>query len=142
MPKYSAFFLFTALSSLGLPLLNGFVGEFLVLLGTWQTHWKWAAWGAIGVILSACYLLWVYQRVFYGEIKQEKNRTLADVNAREKWVMVSMCFLMLWLGLHARFFLLRFESTCETILQASPNQIREATVPGRPPALKATAGSE
>jgi NADH-quinone oxidoreductase subunit M len=130
MPKYAAFFLFTVLSSVGLPLLNGFVGEFLVLLGTWQTHWEWAAWGATGVILSACYLFWAYQRVFYGEIRQEKNRELPDVNNREKWVMVTMCFLMLWLGLHARFFLLRYEAPCETILQqASPNVIREAALP-------------
>jgi len=130
MPKYGAFFLFTVLSSVGLPMLNGFVGEFLVLLGTYQTHWKWAVWGATGVILSAVYLLWAYQRVFYGEIKHEKNRALQDVNSREAWVMASMCFLMLWLGLHARFFLSRIESPCQTILQqASPNLIREAAVP-------------
>jgi NADH-quinone oxidoreductase subunit M len=130
MPKYAGFFLFTALASLGLPLLNGFVGEYLVLLGTYQKHWQWAAWGTTGVILSACYLLWAYQRVFYGEITHAKNRELKDVNAREHWVMVAMCFLMLWLGLHTRFFLLRFQASCQTILQqASPNFAQEAAAP-------------
>ena len=76
MPRLAAFFLFVALSSLGLPMLNGFVGEFLILLGTYQVHWNWAAWAATGVILSACYLLWSYQKVFFGEITVEKNRTL------------------------------------------------------------------
>ena len=115
---------------MGLPLLNGFVGEFLVLIGTYQKHWEWASWAATGVILSACYLLWAYQRVFLGEITHEKNRELPDVNPREKWVLVSMCLLMLWLGLHTRFFTLRFAASCQTILQqSSPNFMREATGP-------------
>jgi NADH-quinone oxidoreductase subunit M len=131
MPRYAAFFLFAVLSSLGLPLLNGFVGEFLVLIGTYQANWKWAAWAATGVILSACYLLWAYQRVFTGEITHEKNRNLPDVNGREKWVLVSMCVLMIWLGLHVRFFTSRFAASCQTILQQmNTNVLREAAVPG------------
>jgi NADH-quinone oxidoreductase subunit M len=130
MPKYAAFFLFAVLSSIGLPLLNGFVGEFLVLLGTYLRHWQWAAWAATGVILSACYLLWAYQRTFFGEITHEKNRTLPDVNPREKWVLVAMCFCMLWLGLHTRFFTLRFAASCQTILkQMNPNVLHEAAAP-------------
>ena len=130
MPKYAAFFLFAVLASLGLPLMNGFVGEFLVLLGTYQVHWQWAAWAATGVILSACYLLWAYQRVLFGEITHEKNRELPDVNNREKWVMLAMCFMMIWLGVHTRFFTRRFEGSCQTILQqASPNLMREAASP-------------
>jgi len=133
MPKYASFFLFAVLSSVGLPLLNGFIGEFLVLLGTFQTHWEWGAWAATGVILSAVYLFWAYQRVFYGEIRVEKNRTLLDVNPREQWVLVAMCFLMLWLGLHSRFFLQRFEEPCRTVLQQSSiNVIQEAGTVARP----------
>src|SRR5207244_9044080 len=71
----SAFFLFVALSSLGLPILNGFVGEYLILLGTYAANWRWAAWAASGVILSACYLLWAYQRVFFGEVTQDRKST-------------------------------------------------------------------
>src|SRR5260370_19695655 len=99
MPKLAAFFLFVALSSLGLPMLNGFVGEYLVLLGTYQRHWQWATWAALGVILSACYLLWSYQRVFFGEIMRDKNRTLSDASAREKWILATMAVGTLWMGL-------------------------------------------
>ncbi len=87
MPKLSAFFLFAVLSSLGLPMLNGFVGEYLILLGTYTSRfasnhwivpgWKFATWAALGVILSACYLLWSYQRVFFGEITVPSRRVTA-----------------------------------------------------------------
>src|SRR6202040_3570113 len=80
MPKLAALFLFVALSSMGLPMLNGFVGEFLILLGTYQMHANWASWDALGVILSACYLLWAYQRVFFGEVTHDKNKTLPDTS--------------------------------------------------------------
>ncbi len=130
MPKYAGFFLFAVLSSLGLPILNGFVGEFLVLIGTYQAHWKWAAWAATGVILSACYLLWAYQRVFYGDVTHDKNRTLPDVNPREKWVLVGMCFCMVWLGVHTRFFTLRFAAACQEIVQQVNRSLpQEAAAP-------------
>src|ERR1700724_4352337 len=99
MPKLAAFFLFAALSSLGLPMLNGFVGEYLVLLGTYLSHWQWASWAALGVILSACYLLWSYQRVFFGEITHEKNMALPDASGREKFILVTMSIVMLWMGI-------------------------------------------
>ena len=70
------------------------------------------------MILSACYLLWAYQRVFFGEITHPKNRDLHDVNPREKWVLVAMCFFMVWLGVHTRFFTLRFAASCQEILHA------------------------
>src|SRR6202165_2549538 len=93
-PRLAAFFLFIALSSLGLPMLNGFVGEFLILLGTYQVRWSWATWAATGVILSACYLLWSYQRVFFGEVTRDKNKTLADASGREKFILVTMSIVM------------------------------------------------
>jgi len=128
MPRYASLFLFTALAAIGLPLLCGFVGEFLVLAGSFQTRPAWAVWAATGVIFSACYLLWAYQRVFYGKITHSKNNELQDVNHRERWVMVAMCALMLWLGIHATFFLRRYEVSCQAILQqASPNPRTEAT---------------
>lgn len=132
MPKYASLFLFTVLASIGLPLLCGFVGEFLVLSGTFQTMWQWAVWGATGVIFSACYLLWAYQRVFYGKLTNPKNVNLPDVNPREHWVMVTMCILMLWLGIHTTFFLRRFEMSCQTVLQqATP------TLAGQPTTISA-----
>jgi len=84
MPIYSAFFLFIVLSSVGLPLLNGFIGEFLVLSGAFRDHAIYGILAATGVIWSACYLLWMYQRVFFGKVKHAVNDTLPDLNTRER----------------------------------------------------------
>jgi NADH-quinone oxidoreductase subunit M len=116
MPRLAAFFLFVALSSLGLPMLNGFVGEFLILLGTYQVHWNWAAWAATGVILSACYLLWSYQRVFFGEITVEKNRTLPDVSARERWILITMAVVTLWMGIGSVFITGRTAAASQSVI--------------------------
>lgn len=111
MPKLAAFFLFVALSSLGLPLLNGFVGEYLILLGTYLTHWQWSAWAATGVILSACYLLWSYQRVFLGELTREKNKSLPDVSHREQWILAAMAAVVLWMGVGSTYITQRTEAS-------------------------------
>src|SRR5213594_2609076 len=116
MPKLAAFFLFVALSSLGLPMLNGFVGEYLVLLGTYQRHWGWATWAALGVILSACYLLWSYQRVFFGEITREKNRTLPDASAREKWILATVAVVTLWMGIGSTFITKRTAAAAQHVI--------------------------
>jgi NADH-quinone oxidoreductase subunit M len=84
MPAYATFFLFVVLASVGLPLLNGFVGEFLVLSGAFQAKGMWGILGATGVIWSACYLLWMYQRIFFGKVRHKANETLPDLVAREK----------------------------------------------------------
>jgi len=127
MPKLAAFFLFVALSSLGLPMLNGFVGEFLILLGTYQRHWGWAAWAALGVILSACYLLWSYQRVFFGDITREKNRPLPDVSARENWVLAIMAVVILWMGVGSPFITRRTAAATQTVMdQVEPQWAYEA----------------
>ena len=130
MPKLAAFFLFVALSSLGLPMLNGFVGEYLVLLGTYQRHWGWASWAALGVILSACYLLWSYQRVFFGEITREKNRTLPDASAREKWILVTMAVVTLWMGIGSTFITTRTAAASKDVIdQVEPQRPYEAAAP-------------
>jgi NADH-quinone oxidoreductase subunit M len=116
MPKLAAFFLFVALSSMGLPMLNGFVGEFLILLGTFQRHANWSSWAAIGVILSACYLLWSYQRVFFGEVTVEKNRALPDASNRELGILVSMAVVTLWMGIGSTFFTHRFAASSQNVL--------------------------
>jgi NADH-quinone oxidoreductase subunit M len=115
MPRLSAFFLFAVLSSLGLPMLNGFVGEYLVLLGTYIVHWQWAAWAATGVILSACYLLWSYQRVFFGEITVEKNKSLPDASERERFILATMCVVILWMGIGSAFLTKRTAEATNTI---------------------------
>jgi NADH-quinone oxidoreductase subunit M len=130
MPKLAAFFLFAVLSSLGLPMLNGFVGEYLILLGTYQSHWQWATWAALGVILSACYLLWSYQRVFFGEVTREKNKTLADASMREKIILATMSLIMLGMGIGSTYFTRRTAAASQTIIdQVEPQRPYEASAP-------------
>src|SRR5580658_735504 len=88
MPVLMSFFLFIALSSLALPPLNGFIGEFLILIGVFTNHHAWAAWASSGAVLSAIYLLWAYQRVALGDVTVEKNRTLPDASNRERFILV------------------------------------------------------
>ncbi|PYT60294.1 MAG: Fe-S-binding domain-containing protein [Acidobacteria bacterium] len=143
MPKLAAFFLFVALSSLGLPMLNGFVGEFLILLGTYQRHWGWASWAALGVILSACYLLWSYQRVFFGEITVEKNRTLPDASAREKWILATMAVVTLWMGIGSVFITRRTAAATQTVMdQVEPQRAYEARARSRTKPLTKTDSSQ
>ncbi|MHB8502731.1 MAG: complex I subunit 4 family protein [Candidatus Acidiferrales bacterium] len=134
VPRLAAFFLFVALSSLGLPMLNGFVGEFLILLGTYQVHWDWAAWAAFGVILSACYLLWSYQQVFFGEVTVEKNRTLSDVSTRERVILATMAVIILWMGLGSTFITGRTAAASQSVLDqmTRPQRAYEAVVPAKP----------
>jgi NADH-quinone oxidoreductase subunit M len=97
MPVYATFFLIAVLSSVGLPLMNGFVGEFLVLSGAFQDKAIYGILGASGVIWGACYLLWMYQKVFYGRITHEKNKTLPDLDGREQislWPVAVMALVM------------------------------------------------
>ena len=97
MPIYATFFMIAVLSSVGLPLLNGFVGEFLVLSGAFQAKMIYGILAASGVIWSAAYLLWMYQRVFYGPILHEENRTVPDIGGREQislWPLAAMAVIM------------------------------------------------
>jgi len=107
MPTYATFFLFIVLASVGLPLLNGFIGEFLVLSGAFRARPVYGILGATGVIWSACYLLWMYQRVFFGKVTHEVNNALADLDTRERaalWPTAVAALVMgvaplLWLNL-------------------------------------------
>jgi NADH-quinone oxidoreductase subunit M len=98
MPKYAAFFLFIVLASVGLPLLNGFIGEFLVLTGAFQSRPIYGILGATGVIWSAGYLLWMYQRVFFGKVTQQSNNLLVDLDARERIALIPAAALALVMG--------------------------------------------
>ena len=98
MPVYSTFFLFVVLASVGLPLLNGFIGEFLVLSGAFQAHAWWGVVAATGVIWSACYLLWMYQRVFFGTVKHPENASLPDLSVRERVALWPAAIMALGMG--------------------------------------------
>jgi NADH-quinone oxidoreductase subunit M len=100
MPVYAGFFVLTTLASIGLPLLNGFVGEFLILLGAFRASPWVATLGATGVILSAAYMLWMVRRVFFGPLTHEANRGLRDLGLREKLVAVAMAVPMIWIGIY------------------------------------------
>jgi NADH-quinone oxidoreductase subunit M len=117
MPVLAALYLFMCFASAGLPMLNGFVGEFLILAGTFQKHAAWAAWAALGVIFSAVYLLWSYQRVFFGSITQNKNGTLPDADPRERGILFLMAAVILWMGIGSPFFTRRMETSTQNVLQ-------------------------
>jgi NADH-quinone oxidoreductase subunit M len=117
MPILAALYLFSCFASAGLPMLNGFVGEFLILAGTFQKNAAWASWAALGVIFSAVYLLWSYQRVFFGSITQDKNGKLPDLDTRERGILFVMAALMLWMGIGSPFFTRRTEAYTQNVLQ-------------------------
>jgi NADH-quinone oxidoreductase subunit M len=104
-PQLATVFLITSLASMGLPLLNNFVGEYLVLQGTAQASFRWAVFAAIGVILSACYMLWLYQRVFLGETPAGVGAHMHDLNAREWVAVIPLLVLMVWMGTATQTFL-------------------------------------
>ncbi|MGD0515160.1 MAG: NADH-quinone oxidoreductase subunit M [Terriglobales bacterium] len=115
MPLYATITMIMFLSSMGLPLLNGFVGEFTILQGTFMENWKWAAWAVPGVILAAAYLLWLYQRVFFGTVTNPKNEKLHDLTPREVLTFAPLLVMAFWIGLYPKPF---FE-----ILQQPVNQL-------------------
>src|SRR5579864_1499816 len=117
MPVLAAFFLFVSLSSIGLPMLNGFVGEFLILNGTFQHHAAWAIWAAVGVIFSALYLLWAYQKTFFGDVTREKNRTLPDADLRERSLLWVMAAMILFMGIGSTVFTSRTENSVRLVLE-------------------------
>ncbi len=132
MPIFAGMFLFTAFASIGLPGLNGFVGEFLVLIGSFPSLPAFAAVAAFGVILAAIYLLWAYERVFTGVPDKPENQQLTDLNAREIGLMVPLVVLMLVLGMYPKILLDRTAASTEALLdrieQATTYEVPE---PGR-----------
>ena len=116
MPVLMAFFLFICLSSLALPPLNGFIGEFLILIGTFESHHQWASWAASGAVLSAIYLLWAYQRVALGEVTVEKNRALPDATNRERVILVAISVMIIFMGVASPLFTRRMETSTNNLL--------------------------
>ena len=117
MPLYATFFMIITMSSIGLPTLNGFIGEFTILIGAFHHSWVWALFGALGIVLGAAYMLWLYQRVFFGELSNEKNKELADLNRREQWTLIPLVFLAFWIGLYPKPFFERMAPTVDRVLE-------------------------
>ena len=117
MPVYAACFGVVAMSSIGLPMLNGFVGEFLILVGTFLAYPAVAVVATSGVVLAAAYMLWMYRRVMFGPVDQEENRGLIDLDLREKLVMVAMILPIIWIGLYPEALLRRIEPSVIDLLE-------------------------
>jgi NADH-quinone oxidoreductase subunit M len=119
MPAFSVLFMIVTFSSIGLPGLNGFVGEFLILVGAFQ----WNRWVAVlattGIIFAAVYMLWMYQRVIFGEVTHEENRRLADLSLREWAVLVPVLVFIVWIGVHPT----AFTGLTEASVQALISQV-------------------
>jgi len=105
MPGYAAIFLAMAMTAIGLPLLCVFISEFLSLRGAFEANPSWAAWGALGIILNAAYMLWLYQRMFFGTIDNPKNEKLIDLSGREWAYMTPLVIASLWIGVYPKPFL-------------------------------------
>ena len=128
MPWFATLFVFASLSSVGLPFLNGFVGEFLILLGSWTSNavrypYITTMLAATGVIWAAVYMLWMLQRVVFGKVTNPENATLRDLNAREIGLLIPLLLLMLFMGVYPRPFLDRSKASVEEI------RVRVATPP-------------
>ncbi len=132
MPGYAAVFLAMVMTAIGLPLLCVFISEFLALRGAFEANPMWAAWGALGIILNAGYMLWLYQRMFFGTIDNPKNEKLFDLSKREWAYMAPLVVLSLWIGVYPKPFLDYVGKPVNAVVR----QVRPTyPIPGMPPVV-------
>jgi NADH-quinone oxidoreductase subunit M len=130
MPNFAAIYLIVSLSSLGMPLLNGFIGEFTILQGTFVVSKAWAAWASLGIVLGAAYLLWLYQRTMFGPITHDINKALPDLNLREYAVLLPLVALAFWIGIYPKPFFAYIEKPVQRIVQQmNPAFCQQASSP-------------
>ena len=146
MPNFAAVYLIATLSSLGLPLLNGFIGEFTILSGIFQVSIRFAAWAVIGIILGAAYLLWLYQRVMFGPVTNPENEHLPDLNFREYATLLPLLLAAFWIGIYPKpLFNVLEQPVHQIVAQVNPgyyNAAAPAPVPlGSQPAAAAAAAA-
>jgi NADH-quinone oxidoreductase subunit M len=125
MPAYAAIFLVMTMSSIGLPALNGFIGEILILQGIFVVNKIWAAFAATGIVLGAAYMLWLYQRTMFGTIDNPKNENLPDLNLREWATFIPLLILAVWIGLYPKPFIDRLDSSVVRVM----TRVNSADVP-------------
>jgi NADH-quinone oxidoreductase subunit M len=122
MPGYAAVFMAMAMTAIGLPLLAVFISEFLAMRGAFEANVWWAGWAGLGIILNAGYMLWLYQRMFFGEITNDKNKLLPDLSPREWAYMLPLVIMSLWIGIFPSPFLRYIEKPVNAIVkQVRPN---------------------
>jgi NADH-quinone oxidoreductase subunit M len=126
MPVYAAIFLLMTMSSIGLPTLNGFIGELLILQGVFAVSMAWAGVAAAGIVLGAAYMLWLYQRTMFGKVENPKNEALADVGMREFALFAPLIVLAVWIGLYPKPFLDRLNtSVTRVVARVSPQYVQQ-----------------
>ena len=128
LPVFTAFFMIVTLSSIGLPGLNGFVGEFLILVGAFRSNVTYAVLGAVGIVLAAAYMLWMFQRVMFGEVRHEENRKLKDLSLREIVVLVPIVLFIVGIGVYPKPFLSRMDRSVEYVLEQAQMGAKVQTV--------------
>jgi NADH-quinone oxidoreductase subunit M len=125
MPIYATVFMVMTMSSIGLPALNGFIGELLILQGVFVASKLWAAVAASGIVLGAAYMLWLYQRTMFGKIENPKNEHLVDLNLREFATFAPLLVLAFWIGLYPEPFLRRLDTSVDRVIaRVSPEYPR------------------
>ena len=141
-PVYATIFLIITMSSIGLPTLNGFVGEFTILVGVFTRTWWWAVFAATGIVLGAAYMLWMYQRVFFGPLSNPENEGVADLNRRELLYLVPIVILCFWIGLYPKPFFRVMEKPVDYIVQKVDPDYAEAVAAEVSAGTAAEAGDE
>ena len=136
-PWLATAFMITMLASVGLPMLNNFIGEYLVLQGTSLVNIHWTVFAAIGVILSACYMLWLYQRAFFGKASEDLIHHMPDMHAREYAIMVPLIVLMIWMGTYTQSFIPSISASNAVLLGPidARREIHVRAVPPKAPAI-------
>jgi NADH-quinone oxidoreductase subunit M len=138
MPIYATLFMIVMLSSIGLPLLNGFIGELYIVLGAYEANWHWAAWAVSGIVLGAAYMLWLYQRTMFGACENPKNQILKDLNFREIMTLVPLILWAFWIGLYPKPFFNVLDKPVNAIVeQLNPSFSRAPQAASVAPALPA-----
>jgi len=125
MPIFAAFFMLSTLSSIGLPLLNGFVGEFLILLGAFKWDYRYSVLGTTGIILGAVYMLWAYQRVMFGPLDKPENQALKDLSVREIFVLMPIAVMIFVMGIYPKPFLERIEPSVDNLIQTKFSSLKK-----------------
>ncbi|MCF6157001.1 MAG: NADH-quinone oxidoreductase subunit M [wastewater metagenome] len=144
IPVFAIFFMIVTLSSIGLPGLNGFVGEFLILVGTFKSRILYASIATSGIVLAAVYMLWMFQRVMFNEITHEENKMLKDISKRELVILIPIVFLIFWIGIYPNSLLRKMDTSVNHLLmqigekanivsvaqgQKNPNQLKHNSIP-------------
>src|ERR1051326_874517 len=145
MPKFAIVFAIAMLSSAGLPLLNGFIGEFTILQGAFEASRVWAAFAVTGVILGAAYLLWLYQRTMLGQVTNGKNLTIPDMNARESAMFLPLIAWAIWIGVYPKpYFEILQKPVAEIVERVRPgyysNGVQNAALSAPAPAAPVAGG--